>query len=349
MKKVNRNDIARLAGVSPATVSNVLNNKRVSSKLRKRVLDVVQELNYTPNLVARSLVTKSSKHIELIIPDIINPNYSSLAQGMQHQAHKNGYLLSISIMKSGENSNLERIIDYCIGRNVDAAVFVFCYDLLSDSQKGRLLDHDIILVDITHLYPQPAIKPHISVEPGYYEGMKKAFEHLVDLGHKKIAYITGGDGRQKKGVYIKSRDQAFKECYEKYFSFYDERYLIVNTSLSNYNTVGYRAGEAFVSSSIDFTAAIVASDSLVFGFIRALHDAGKTVPDDVSVVSFGDTPIAQVSIPTLTSVPTPDVEIGETVVRHIIEYMEKDSGKETRMKLQFPVSIIPRESTKRID
>lgn len=341
-KKVTRNDIARLAGVAPSTVSNVLNNKRVSDKLRNRVLQAIEELDYTPNLVARSLVTKSSKHIELIITDITNPNFAAIAEGMQMEAHRFGYMLSISL--SNENE-MDQLVDSCVGRNVDAVVFLFCYDAFHDRLKRRLLNHDIIVVDIHNRYVFPQVAPHIRVEPGYMEGMKKAFKHLVDLGHKRIAYVTAEGGEMEKGFFRESRAEIFRQCSIQYFGQFDEKYMITNSGIKDNHMIGLHAGKELMHRNLDCTAAIVVSDSLVFGFLKALRDAGKSVPNDLSVVSFGNTPFAQTSNPTLTSVTIPTHEIGETIVRYIMGYKERMEEMKETIQMDFPVDVVSREST----
>lgn len=335
MKKTNitRDDVAKLAGVAPSTVSNVINKKdNVSDALRKKVEKAIRQLNYTPNLIARSLMTKSSKHIGLIIDDITNPHFAEFAKGAQYAAKKNGYVLSVNL--AGENA--DQVVQDYLTRHVDGIIFNAYIEGISPNVQARMKEGGISIVDCT----SSILHGDVWLEIDYYGGMKKAYNHLRNLGHEQIAYISGQVPSDSD-----LRLKAFKWCHSHFGRDFDDVYVVFGKEpyFTNYER-GYQYALELMERKLPITAFIVANDYMAIGALRALKNAGVKVPKDISVVSFDNTVYAKSSDPALTSVGSSVFAIGKKAVKYIIQ-QQVLSAEQKRIVKRFPVELIIREST----
>lgn len=337
---VTRDDVARLAGVAPSTVSNVINNKgNVSEKLRERIEWAIKELNYTPNMVARSLATKSTKHIGLIIDEITNPHFAQLAKGAHYEANKNGYILSISL---GSFGDVNRVVEDFISRQVDGIIY--------DTYMGKLSPHmgeKIKESGISFVYCNGQTDyGNIFLEIDYYAGMKEAYYYLTELGHSKIAYISGLEPDTSGGNIPPERLEAFRWCCDQFGRNNVDDYIVFGEP--PYHTdfkKGYEYANQLLKRNLDITAVIIVNDYMAIGVLRAFKEKGIRIPDDISIVSFDNTVYAESSNPALTSVDSPVFRMGQKAVEYILQQRKTPVEHRQKITETFPTKLVIREST----
>ena len=309
MATITRNDVAKVAGVAPSTVSNVLNSKgNVSEVRRKRVLKAIQQLDYHPNVVARSLMKKTSNQFALFMDDITNPHFATMAKGAAEEAAKQGYVLSVNFTAQNVNDIVE---DY-ISRHVDGIIFNSYSGKLSEHVIEKLCDSNIACIrcgDINKLD-----FPFIGLD--YYGGMMQVYGYLSEKGHQKIAYISG----QGKEQYNRElRAQAFYSCCQQSDRGFDESYIEYGKPpyLTDRQS-GFENCKRLFERNNDFTAIIVANDYMALGVIEYLKSVHIRVPDDISIVSFDNSIFSLCSSPNLTSAGSDVAELGRRAVQKLI-------------------------------
>ena len=340
--KVTRDDVAKLAGVAPSTVSSVVNNKgNVSDKLTQKVLDAIKKLNYTPNLVARSLRTQTTKHLGLIIDEISNPHFSEMTKGCQYEARQNGYILSISLA----DKYIDETIEDFISRNVDGMIFNTYSNMMSHNMRYKLEFYGIPYVECGGFR---GISKY-TIRINYFNGMKKIYKYLNEMGHRKIAFISGMDTNVKYGTFDEPRTAGFQWCCESFGNGFDERYLIAGEP--PYNTLkddGYVHCMKMLDRNLEHTAVIVGNDYMAIGVLKALRERGIRVPEDISVASFDNSIYAEACYPTITSLGVPAFDVGQNAVRLLFKIREKGiKNVDSVDECMEPVLVI-RQSVKEI-
>lgn len=336
MAKLNatRDDVAKLAGVAPGTVSNVINGKdNVSEKLREKVELAIKELNYTPNLVARSLMTGSSKHIGLIIDEITNPHFAELAKGVQYEAKHYGYILSISLA----DGNVDNIVEDFLSRHVDGIIYDAYMGNLSSNMQEKIKNSGISFVDCNGI----SNFSDILLEIDYQGGMKEAYCYLVGLGHEKIAYISG-QGPNPTDI----RLTTFRWCCSHIGCGTNDKYVVLGhppyyTDFEH----GYKYAYELLERKLDITAVIVVNDYTAIGVLRAFRKEGINIPKDISMISFDNTVYAKSSNPSLTSISSPVFDIGREAVKYIIQQQKLNNDVRQKIYHRYPMALIVREST----
>ena len=184
--KATRADVAKLAGVSTATVSYVLNGSRnMSEKTQKRVLDAVEQLNYKPDMVARSMSTNETMQLSLMVNDITNPFFSEIILGFETAAMEKGYFVNVCTGQKDINS----YFDNYIARRIDG-VYIAAVPYRFDMKRLYALAANGIKVVVSG-NAEADLKKVSSIEIDYVDGMNRAMDHLYRLGHRRIAYISG--------------------------------------------------------------------------------------------------------------------------------------------------------------
>jgi DNA-binding LacI/PurR family transcriptional regulator len=337
MGKITRDDVARLAGVSPATVSNALNNKPfVSERVRKKVLRAVEELHYTPNLVARSLMTRSSSHIALLLDDITNPHFNVMAQGVQELVHDKGWMLSISLASEG---NIDDIVSDYLARHVDGIILNSRRASVSDKMMARLASSGTVCVYCGAV----AANNRFTLNFGYANGMKKAYSYLLDLGHTGIALLSGL-ARMEDPAAEDQRIETFRWSAEHFGGSLAPRWLIYGEP--PYPTdmaAGYAAAAELLKSRPLPTAVITINDYMAVGAMKCLKENRIRIPQDMSLISFDNTIYAQITTPGLTSVSSPAREFGRTAAELVFEAREAE--KPRYREILFDMELVIREST----
>jgi LacI family transcriptional regulator len=306
-------DVARLAGVSISTVSRVINNSMpVSDELRKSVLKAMEELNFKPNILAQNLRRRLTSVIGVIIPDIRFPAFDEVVKGVEDTCIQNEH----TVLLSDSNSDPEREIinaELFERQQVDGIVFAGIWGWEQQEHIARLCENGmpICLVnrDIDNL---PVDQVSTSNERGEY----LAVSHLIDLGHRVIGCAallpTGGIKKDELSGYRQALADAGYQVRED---------LITNTTPS-YSS-GVEAGKRLLQQNTRPTAIFARSDQMAIGVIKAALDMGLKVPEDLSVIGYGDIPISQYFNPPLSTIRMPRYEMGVKAALMLLERIEK--------------------------
>ncbi|HEY8348087.1 MAG TPA: LacI family DNA-binding transcriptional regulator [Symbiobacteriaceae bacterium] len=307
-------DVAREAGVGLATVSRVLNNSGpVSPETRERVLAAARALGYVPNLHARSLVSRATGTVGLIIPDITNPFFPAVTRGVEDAASQAGYtvfLCNTDNDPAKEETDVRKLRERC----VDGIIFVG-----SQARRKRLerLLQDGIPVVVTDREVPDLDADSVLVDNNW--GARAAVRHLIDLGHTRIAHAAGH-----------RQTPTGQDRYAGYCAALEEAGLPVDESLVFWGEFtiesGIQAGQVLLGRSPRPTAVFAGNDLIALGVIRAAREAGLRVPEDLSVVGFDDIPLAALVSPPLTTVRQPAYEMGRLAMTMLLERM---SGRVT--------------------
>lgn len=311
MAKLTIKDIAKLAGVSPTTVSLILNHKgdRFSDETIEKVLSIVEETNYYPDFFAQNLVNKNNKTIGVIIPTLGDLFFNGLFEGIEKVASDKGYSV-ILFHSDNSREKEERGLDFMLSRSVSGIILATPYVL--DHERFTVIRRrcPILLMDrgIT-----PRLEGQIAVDES--GGMAEAMDKLSELGHRRIAYI-----REDHAYYnLQARFEAYCQGIKRNHLEGDPK-LVITADLSVEG--GYIAAKQLLDSGCDFTALCCANDYVAIGAYRAILQAGKKIPEDISVLGFDDINIAAYITPALSTVKQPIDELGMEAAHALIKKIE---------------------------
>ena len=328
-------DIARLANVSTATVSAVMNQKgTVSDKLKRRVLDAMEALDYHPDQVARSLKVRRTYTIGMVIADVANPFFVKVLQGVEDEARKNRY--SVIFCNSNEDPEIESLhLDTLFARRVDGVLLSPTGALAAEE---RLMKRRFPLVFFDRR-PDGFSGPAVVTDN--FGASREAAAHLIALGHKRIAIITGRLD-QSTGV---ERLEGFRQgVKEAGLSLPTEYVQLGNFKLDS----GYRRGLELMGLRQPPTAIHVCNNQMTLGLLQALAELRIPCPQRVSVLGFDDFEWSTSFTPRLSMVAQPAAEMGRKATEILIKAIngEMDTpvgGADNRVIL--PNSLVIRDST----
>lgn len=298
-------DVARLAGVSVATTSKVLNKKgSVSPKLTQRVLSAMQALDYHPDQVARSLKAGQTQTIGILIPDITNPFFTDVIRGVENEARKHGY--SLILTDSNEDPTLEREnLNILFARRVDGI-------LLAPTEANAAQDH--LTRRRSPLVFFDRISPSFCGSAVVTDNLGAAYDatrHLIGLGHERIAIITGqlnlSNGLDRLEGFRKALQQAGLPLRDKYLQRGDFQL-----------ESGHSCGMRLMQLDSPPTAIFCCNNQMTLGLMQALGELGIACPSRVSVLGFDDFDWAANFSPRLTTVAQPTLEMGKQAVQMLI-------------------------------
>lgn len=330
---VTRDDVAKLAGVSPTTVSHVLNNTRfVSEELREKVINAVVELKYTPNLIARSLTTKKSNQVALIVNDITNPFYGEIALGMESAAIEKGYILMLCI----GNENLESYIDSFIMRQVEGVYISSITGKLKKESVKKLINNGITVVfgsDVWDVYEEFSDSTtFLSVD--FTIGISQAFTHLLDLGHTSIGFLSGLPIEDKHN----ERYISYKNCFKTNGLKFSKEFVAKTTKPFDTSVNGgYEAMKKLIKEKVPVTAVIATNDLMAIGALKAINEAGMSVPEDISIIGCDNILFSNTTVPPLTTLDVPKYEMGREAFRLLIENHEQNIKSASLLKSNLVV------------
>lgn len=329
-------DVAKKANVSVATVSRVLNDQEgYSQKTKQNVLEAIKELEYKPNAIARGLANKSTKTIGVLVPDVSTMFLSKILNGIEINAHQKDY--SVIVCNTGILG--ERTIDYLnilSEKRVDGLIIVSLPIKNEYNEAISSMNVPCILVStMSYRYQLPYIK--VDDRQAAY----KATQFLIEKGHKKIAMISGTKDEVIAG---KSRVDGYMDALRDYD-------LNIDETLVKYGDFSYKSGikcmEELLQEGIEkFTAIFAASDDMAVGALSIAYHRGIKVPDDLSIIGYDNTQIAEMSIPPLTTLAQPFYEMGEKAVEKLVHMIE---SKEKVESIIIPHSIVERSTVRNID
>jgi LacI family transcriptional regulator len=297
-KNVTRNDVATAAGVSPATVSYVVNNgpRPVATETHQKVMDVIQELGYKPNALARSLRLQRTSTLGLILPDTSNPYFAEVVRGVEQYAFEYGY----TVILCHSDYSVEREIQYVNVLHAERAAGVIWFPATADPKPALMLaDYEIPMVVLDRTVP--GIKCP-SVLADNYKGACLATQYLIDLGHRDIGCIARPFDLQ----HSQERVKGFLATLSENGLFVDPPRIVKG---------GFRLEDGRIAALQLFdqyptiTAIFAYNDFMAIGAMRAAHERSLRIPQDLSIVGFDDIPQAQFTCPALTSVQLPKLEM----------------------------------------
>lgn len=335
--KITIKDIARLAGVSTTTVSKVINNKdeSISQATRDRITSLMKEYDYTPSTVARSLVTKKTNTIGLIIPDIRNPFFPELARGVEDRANSAGY----NIIFCNTDNKIEKEDEYL---KILAEKMVDGIIMAASSKRDERLatvkgySVPVVLVDRDIDVEMDYVKGRVFTDN--FKGALIAVEHMINQGVKKILFISGPLTNKASIERLEGYKYALKENGLEY----DEGYLLEGEFNEDW---GWEAARDAVETGIDFDGIFCGNDLIAIGAVKSLKEIGLSVPEDISVIGFDDIYVSRLIEPELTTVRQPKYEMGFEAVEMLLRILEGKRLKDVRLILQ--PDLIIRDSVRK--
>ena len=320
-------DVARLAKVSPATVSRVINKTSyVAEDKKARVLKVIDETGFMPNNVARSLFKGSSKIIGMIVPDIINPFFSELAKNVERFTYQNGYQLVVC-SSNDELSKELASIKTLMQLNADGLILISSNQSLQKELVKSTLP--IVLVD---RYIDTKEKKVAYIQANHYQGGKLATKHLYDCGCRHIINLRGPDeyssARQRYRGYL----DTCKEYGLKAFSI-EAGY--------NYES-GLKASEKILELYPEVDGIVASDDIVAMAIMKVLDSKGIAIPEDVQLIGYDNVWISKLATKGITTIAQPIVSLAENAVQLLVNSELYDGEKQ----LILDVKLIQRETTK---
>lgn len=314
MQKYTMRDVARLAGVSIATVSAVMNGTvTVSEKLTQKVMGAMKALDYHPDQVARSLKVGKTQVLGMVVPDLTNAFFPEVIQGAEDAARLQGY--SIILCNSNEDPEQERRhLSTLFSRRVDG-VLLACSDAAAAYDSLVRRRFPIVFLDrIPQGAPAGVSTDHL--DAGY-----KATRHLIELGHERIAFITGN---LRHSPHF-DRLGGFRKAMQEHNLPIREEYLKMGEwTLEG----GYQSGIGLLRSAEPPTAIIPSNNRMLLGVLRAANELKVRCPEEVSLVGFDDFPWTQHITPPLTVLGQPAHAIGKKALEMLLVKIRAGEGKE---------------------
>lgn len=299
-----------MAGVSPRTVSNVVNDYRwVSDRTRQAVLDAIDEVGYVPNLSARGLRQGRMGAISLAIPELRNPWFTEVADAVMAAASKHG--LAVVLEQTAPDGERE----YLLGpRTTRVDGVLFAAQTLRDEDAVLLRDarRPVVLLG-EYVHDSPVDQVTVADR----EGARMATEHLLMRGRRRVLVI-GSHPTEERGTPAR-RLQGVRDAYDSAGLPWDEQLVIPRAEWTR--AAGGTVVSSALSKRIEFDAIFCFNDALALGALRALNEAGVRVPEDVAVIGFDDVEDAMYSQPPLTTVAPDMREYGDTAVSWLVERM----------------------------
>lgn len=303
-------DVGRLAGVSHQTVSRVINGSpHVRPQTRERVLKAMLELGYRPNSVARALVTGRSNTLGVVSFDTTLYGPASTLFGIERAAHEAGYFIIVASLKALDRASVADAVERLRRHGVDGILVIAPHVEAADALLHAPGDAPLVAVEAG---PERGV-PVVAVDQ--VGGAASATRHLLDLGHETVWHIAGPpdflEARQRLEGWRETLEEAGTEIPPALEGDWSPR-------------AGYDLGRR-LSRNRDLSALFVANDQMALGVLRAMHEGGRRIPDEVSIVGFDDIPEARYFLPPLTTVRQDFNEVGSRSV-HLLLRIMSDGG-----------------------
>ncbi|MHC4725580.1 MAG: LacI family DNA-binding transcriptional regulator, partial [Planctomycetota bacterium] len=308
--------IAQELNLSESTVSRVINGLaaqyRISSKTEKAVLELVDKLQFSPNLLARSLRLSKTHTIGLIIPDISNPFFSTITRFIENNANQHDY--TVMVCDTDENTSKEKeSLDILLSRQVDGLIVMPVGKQSKHFERIKEMRLPIVLVD--RYFPEVGL-PYVS--SNNFQGVYDAVSYMIQNGHKSIACVQGLLDTMANSERVRGYRQALVDHNLKV----DET-LIAGENFGAEN--GYVHTKLLLSREPQVTAVIALSNLIAMGSIRAIREKGLRIPDDISIIGFDDQPYCAYLEPPLTTVGQNEDEMGRIAIDLLLKQIEGDN------------------------
>lgn len=331
-------EVAKVAGVSPSTVSKVLNNyPDVSEKTKEKVKNVLKEMSFMPSYEAQVLSTKKTWTLGVVYLEDANvglkhPYFSSIIEAFKQEAEKHGY----SLLFGSKNDRLKNstFLQFFKYKSVDGIV-IFCSGSKNHETKELIESkYPTVVIDMENKNVSTVTSDNVG-------GCALVIDYLYNLGHRKIAHIAGMDDNFVSNL----RQQAYISEMKKKGLEIKEGYIECSNTF-DFNG-GYNATKKLLNLKEIPTAIFAAGDEVAIGAIEAIKESGLNVPDDISVVGFDDIHMAKYITPKLTTVRQDCDKIGQVAANRLISQI--DRKKKDTLSSTISVELIIRESTKIIE
>ncbi len=326
MKKPTLHDVATAAGVSTRTVSRVVNGESgMSEATRERIRAAIKDVGYLPNLAARSLVTRKTKTIGLVVGELTDPFFPELADGVMRAARRRDHTILLSATSDDANLQTE-ILERMASQGVDAVIIfpVFGTEpILRDLAEGGLA---IVVVDAEA--PAPTIA---SVASDIRAGAALATAHLLERGHRRVGMLSNvrSHSRWREGAFVSTLEAAGLDSS-----------LIARAAPTLEG--GRRAADELISKHPSTTAVFAYNDVMAIGALQYLQGSGRIVPGDVAVVGFDDIPMTELITPPLSTVRLDRERVGVEAVRMAVALASDGAVPDP---VAIPVELVVRHTT----
>jgi LacI family transcriptional regulator len=327
-------DVARESGVNISTVSRALNNGYgVNDRTRELVQSVAVRLNYRPNRVARGLVTGRSHSLALILSDIRNPFFAEVARGAEDAARA----ANCDLVLCNSDLNADKQMEYVRSlteKRVDG-ILMNSVSALSREQRDQLVTTGVPIVLLNR---PPSSGPFSTVCADNEAGGALAAQHLLDLGHRVIAHITG----PRQHGNLSDRERGFLRTIQAADG--HVRPIVLRGAFT------FAGGAELAAKVLDkypkVTAIFAANDVMAFGAVRTVLERGMRIPDDLSLVGFDNIEFSSILYPPLTTVHQPKYELGQAAVEILLR-LARDKARQMPEERRLGVQLIVRQSCKR--
>lgn len=319
-------DVARLAGVSIATVSRVYNDSHlVRGETRERVRQVAEQLGYSPHGAARSLITSRTHTLGVLLPDLYGEFFSEVIRGIDQAAQSQGYHLLVSSARD----DLEAALRSMRGR-VDGLI-VMSPDLDAGASRRSLPERFPVVL----LNCPPSDAAYDSIGIANFEGAHAMVQHLAGLGHRRIAIIRGAEQNFDAAERLRGYRAALKEL-----GLEQSATLELPGDFSE--AAGYAAAQRLLGNGRRPTAVFAANDCMAIGALSAFRDAGLRIPDDIAIAGFDDIPMARYVDPALTSVHVDITALGERATVRLFSALREPSNRDLRRETLATTLVVRR-------
>jgi DNA-binding LacI/PurR family transcriptional regulator len=295
-------DVARLAGVSHQTVSRVLNaHPSVNPHTRERVETAIAQLGYRPNTAARALVTRTSRTLGVISVDTSNYGPSSTLFAIEGAARAAGYFVNFVSLRQVDRTHMKEAVDHLMGAGVDGLVVIAPLRSVVEALRGLTTDVPLVEVEATDVFAETGI---VVDQRG---GAQAATRHLLELGHDTVVHVAGPHGWLEAEARVRGWQSALADA---------KREVPAMLQGDWSPRSGYEAGLELVApvQRGEVSAVFVANDQMALGLLRAMSEAGVSVPGDLSVVGFDDIPESAFYLPPLTTLRQDFAEVGRRCI-----------------------------------
>lgn len=339
-QKAKLSDIAKHAGVSQAAVSRFLNGSlEVRDETRQRIEKAIEELQYIPNQVARSLRTNTNRSVGIILPNIENPLFAAIASGIEERLRQEDHNMLVLINKN-ELALERKCVESLMGQSVDGVIFIGYPNKLNldqhDDHIKKLLDVGIGVVFINRSFTPGGARSGISsVNSDYAQGAREAIHHLVSGGRRRIGAIIGNSYHP----HSQQKLQGFQEAMRQYDLELAPGFLEEGKYDFEH---AYRATQKLLKAKPD--GIVVANDLMAVACMKAVKDQGIQVPQQVAVIGYGDTILCKMATPGLSSINQDAYQLGFQGGELLFQKIKTKLINEATLLL--PTRFIPRESSR---
>jgi LacI family transcriptional regulator len=325
-------DVAKRAGVGSITVSRVINNSGyISSDTRERVQKAIVELGYVPNTLARSLRSRRTDTVALVVTDITNPFFTTLARGVEDAANEAGF--TVIFCNTDESATKEeKYLNVLLQKQVDGILLVPTQSSLGTIQQ--ILNHGTPVVVLDRRIPAMDVD---TVRCDSVDGAYQLTKYLISLGHRQIAVMSGAVGVSTADDRVAGYRKALEECGISI----SDRYILRGEFTPD---SGYSMTKQAINLPLRPTALIAANNFITIGAMKALQEVGVEVPEDMALAGFDDLPPAIVTFPFFTVVSQPAYEMGRQAMQLLLKRL-KNKEKGVFEEMILPTQLIIRHSS----